>query len=551
MSANLPEIPNRMKGIILALLVLLLWADPIAAQAQFTYTTNADDTLTITGYSGPGGAVTIPTNSHGLTVTSIGNSAFASQASLTKISIPGTITTIGADAFEYCFDLTNAAIATGTHSLGDSAFYYCWNLSSALIPDSVTNIGTNAFSRCARLTSVEIPLGITSLGASTFAYCSGLTNVIIPASVSSIGDFAFVDCTSLASVVVPDDVTNLGVAAFEGCTRLTTAPIPGNVLVIGSVAFFGCPGVTNIAIPPSVTNIGYSAFSECSRLVTITVNPLNSFYGSVNGVLFDKTQTKLVQYPSGAEGGSYTVPGGVTSVVPYSFAYCPYLTNVTIPASVNSIGPWAFNDSYGLEAISVDAQNLSYSSVNGVLFDKNQITLVEFPPGISGSYAIPDGVTSIGNDAFMDCYKPTSITIPASVTNIGDFAFYDCTGVAGVYFQGNPPMCGLYAYDFDDNATVYHLADSSGWSTTFANLPVALWNPVIQTGNASFGLRNNQFGFNITGTTNIPIVVEACTNLANPVWIPLQTLTLANGSFYFSEPFQTNTPARFYRISAP
>jgi hypothetical protein len=78
-----------------------------------------------------------------------------------------------------------------------------------------------------------------------------------------------------------------------------------------------------------------------------------------------------------------------------------------------------------------------------------------------------------------------------------------------------------------------------------------LWNPLIKASGSSFGISNNQFGFNITGTTNIPIVVEACTNLASPVWTPLQTLTLTNGLFYFSDPQWTNYPGRFYRISSP
>ena len=78
-----------------------------------------------------------------------------------------------------------------------------------------------------------------------------------------------------------------------------------------------------------------------------------------------------------------------------------------------------------------------------------------------------------------------------------------------------------------------------------------LWDPLIQASGASFGVQSNQFGLNITGTSNIPIVVEACTNLASPVWIPLQALTLTNGLCYFSEPWQTNTPGRYYRISPP
>jgi hypothetical protein len=95
------------------------------------------------------------------------------------------------------------------------------------------------------------------------------------------------------------------------------------------------------------------------------------------------------------------------------------------------------------------------------------------------------------------------------------------------------------------------LSGTTGWSNTFAGVPAVLWNPLIETGNGSFGLSNNQFGFNITGASNIPIVVQATANLASPVWTTLQSLTLTNGSFYFSEPWQSNSSGRFYRIGAP
>jgi hypothetical protein len=78
-----------------------------------------------------------------------------------------------------------------------------------------------------------------------------------------------------------------------------------------------------------------------------------------------------------------------------------------------------------------------------------------------------------------------------------------------------------------------------------------LWNPSIQTTDASFGVLSNQFGFTISGTTNIPLVVEACTNLVSASWTPLQTCTLTNGSIYFSDPQWTISPTRFYRLRSP
>ena len=82
-------------------------------------------------------------------------------------------------------------------------------------------------------------------------------------------------------------------------------------------------------------------------------------------------------------------------------------------------------------------------------------------------------------------------------------------------------------------------------------VPAKLWNPAISTGDASFGVQNNYFGFNITGTNNYTVVVELCTNMASPVWVPLATNTLVNGVFYFSEPFQANSSGRFYGLGLP
>jgi hypothetical protein len=91
----------------------------------------------------------------------------------------------------------------------------------------------------------------------------------------------------------------------------------------------------------------------------------------------------------------------------------------------------------------------------------------------------------------------------------------------------------------------------TGWGSTFADRPTALWNPQVQTSTASFGVQTNQFGFTIAWASGMVIVVEACTDLAHPTWFPLQTNTLSSDSFYFSEPQWTNYPARFYRFRSP
>jgi hypothetical protein len=236
--------------------------------------------------------------------------------------------------------------------------------------------------------------------------------------------------------------------------------------------------------------------------------------------LFDANQTTLIQYPGGLIGG-YAIPGTVTNIADTAFdaalpgvSFITNLTSLTIPGSVTSIPANSFQYHAGLT-------NLT----------------------------IANGVTGIGVCAFCDCPNLRSVTIAGSVTSIGLQAFCACSGLSNIYFGGNLPAVFSSAFNYCIG-TAYYLPGTTGWSANFAGLPAMLWNPVIQTSDGSFGVRNNQFGFNITGTTNIPIVVEACTNLACPAWTPLTNLTLTNGCFYFSEPGQSGCVGRYYRIGS-
>jgi hypothetical protein len=211
-----------------------------------------------------------------------------------------------------------------------------------------------------------------------------------------------------------------------------------------------------------------------------------------------------------------TISNGVASIGNYMFNCCTNLTSVTIPASVTNIGNNAFSYCTSL-----------------------------------ASLTIPASVTSIGIQVFWNCTGLTNVMIPASVTNVGSYAFYGCTHLAGAYFQGNAPSLGSSVFYTANNATVYYLPGTTNWSSTFGGRPAVLWNPQFQVADTSFGVRTNRFGFNIAGTTNIPIVLEACTNLASPVWQPLQSCALTNGSIYFSDPAWTNYASRMYRIRSP
>jgi hypothetical protein len=167
------------------------------------------------------------------------------------------------------------------------------------------------------------------------------------------------------------------------------------------------------------------------------------------------------------------------------------------------------------------------------------------------SVAIGNSVTGIGGYSFASCSSLTNVLVGSAVTSIGICAFFSCPSLARVYFQGNAPSLGPGAFNHDTIAVVYYLPGTSGWGSTFGNPPTALWTPRVQTGDASCGVRANQFGFNINWAGGMTVVVEASTSLINPAWSPLATNTLAGSSLYFSDPQWTNYPARFYRLRWP
>jgi len=298
----------------------------------------------------------------------------------------------------------------------------------------------------------------------------------------------------------PGNTNTITITKYTGTSTFVAIPTNINNLTVTSIGdrAFYFNGLTSVTIPGSVTNIGEEAFGSCLLLTAISADANNSCFMSVNGVLFDKSESTLLQYPM-AVGGSYTIPGGVTS-----------------------IGEWAFSDCFSLTNVS-----------------------------------IPSTVTSIGNKAFSNCASLASITIPGSVSSIESSAFYACSSLTAVYFNGNAPSADSTVFvstDFNyDPATAYYLAGTTGWDDFSADtdIPAVLWNPLIQTDDRSFGVVSNQYGFNITGTTNFTVLVEACTNLACPVWTPLTNVTLTNGSFYFSDPQWTNYSGRFYGLGFP
>jgi len=377
---------------------------------RFFEFTVSNDEATIIDYTGLGGEIVIPDTLGGYPVTAIGNRAFRNNTSLTGVVIPDSIITIGNEAFQNNISLISVTIGNGVMTIGNQAFQNCASLTNVVIGDSVTTIGNRAFQNNTSLTEVIISDSVNSIEWDAFAG-AGLTNITFPNSVTSIGGGAFRN-TLLTNVVIPDNITYIGSRAF-----LT------------------------------------------STLAGITVDENNPNYASIDGVLFNRSLTTLIQYPT-SRAGSYIIPYGVTVIESFAFYRSEFLTGITIPDSVISIGMWAFAHCLDLTGVAIPD---SVTSVGRFAFSNNiSLTYAIIGDGltyISGymfayspflnNVIIGNGVTAIGERAFFGCRFLRRITVPESVTFIGWQAFHHNAG--DMWFPDYRPLPFLVIYCYENS----------------------------------------------------------------------------------------------------
>ncbi|MBO7496591.1 MAG: leucine-rich repeat domain-containing protein [Salinivirgaceae bacterium] len=436
-------------------------------------------------------SVTIPNS-----VTSIGEEAFAYCSNLSSVTIPNSVTSISDYAFFGCSGLTSVVIPESVTSIGSFAFGGCICLTSITIPSSVTSIGASAFLACNNLTTyitdngirykvlydncvevdekgnnqfysgeVVIPqlvsMGsksytVTSIGAGAFGYCE-ITSITIPNSVTSISDYAFFGCMELTSITIPESVTNIGNYSFAACSKLGSITIPESVTNIGENAFGSCSSLTTVTMPCSYT-VGNGAFLNCDNVEYITQNGVK-YHVTKNDVANNDYEVEVTSNDP-PYSGTLSIADvitlddvkkyKVTSIWMFAFSGCKNLTTVNIPSSVKNIGSTGgetFAGCGNLEAINVESGNNSYTSIDGVLFDKNKTVIICYPADKDGTtYEIPETVTKIGFRSFLGCDKLESVTIPENVREINREAFYDCTNLKSVNIPEGVTDIGLNAF---------------------------------------------------------------------------------------------------------
>ena len=228
--------------------------------------------------------------------------------------------------------------------------------------------------------------------------------------------------------------------------------------IISNYMFFST-ALRNVTLPNSVTSIGNYAF-QSSGLTSITIG------------------------------------NSVTSIGDYAFSGCSGLTSVSIPNNVTSIGNSAFWGCSSLKEFVVLEQNQNYSSIDGVLFNKDKTTIITCPQGKSGVYTIPNSVTLI-NGAFFGCTGLTSITIPNSVTSIGNSAFSGCTGLTSITIPNSVAVIGGSAFSDCSGLTSITIPNSvtaiGGYAFLRCNTltSITIGNSVNSIGGSAFSGCNN------------------------------------------------------------
>ena len=403
---------------------------------------------------------------------------------ITSVIIGNDVSNIGYEAFFNCSNLTKVVFGNSVDSIGNGAFARCNSLTAIDIPGSVTKIGAGAFGESG-LTTVIIPNSVTFIADHAFADCSSLTSVSIASSVDSIGAGAF-RCNSLKEIVnyrkIPQNL-NMGEYPGAGPHHPGGGTLdPFNFVDKTNCILWVPDGSVNayraaegwkdfskmgvIGDPASITTVNVNQSGTTGALTwelcsdgTLTISgkgempnfsrignrppPWDYLENSILKVVIEDDVTRIgtQAFSSYSNVTAVSIGSSVTSIGTAAFAGCTSLSSVTIPKTVSEIENRAFTACSGLVEINVDVNNSAYCSKDGVVYSKDEKTLVQYPGGKTETYFdVPASVTHIGVSAFASCSNLTSLTVGNSVTSIGEWAVFNCESLASLTV-GNLVTC--------------------------------------------------------------------------------------------------------------
>lgn len=355
-----------------------------------------------------------------------------------SINLPSSLKYISSYAFSSCDNITNMTIPEGVVSIGSYAFEYCTGLKTIKLPSTLTSLGNGCFIECASLTGLDVPASVTVLPLSLIRNCKNITSFEIKDTVTDISS-AFTG-SGIRSIHIPANVKYM-FSAFDECSDLATITVdPNNSKYYASnnilfqkasyegdyerIQRFPCiESFTSYVVPEIVSgiemdaltgnnyfkdltlssNISYFSLSYSPALENVFVNPANTSFTSVDGILYSNNNTVLELFPYAKNYSSFTVPSNVTEVDSYAFYHNPYLTEITVPSSVTKMDMCAIDNCENLKTVNMAPGEHDSSAINGCY-----------------------NLSTINFDGTMEEWKATGLT----------FSYYECES-------------GLYAYCSD------------------------------------------------------------------------------------------------------
>jgi len=380
---------------------------------------------------------------------------------------------IAESAFINCMKLKRLSFPDSLRIIEPNSFVDCQHLIELNIPDRVIRIGERAFLGCVSLTTLKLPMQLEQLSDSLCSGCSNLSQIVIPNSVISIGDRAFEECVQLANINLPDGLVSIGSNAFTNCQQLTSIHIPSGIEQVMSGTFSGCKMLVGIDLPSGIKRIGAQSFYKCASLNQINIPDSVEEIGQEAFAYCSKLD--MIQ-----------LPDRLTRLEHRVFSSCSSLSAIRLTSHINSIANDAFESCVNLRSIDVAAENQTYSSQDGVLYDKTKSILIKYPKASPNrQFIIPDGVSEIEPHAFIHSDNLQNVTIPVTVKRIGSGAFLFCSKLDYANFQGTVPIMGDDIFEYcSDRFTIYCLEGRTGFANL--NYPVQ----ILKTGYLSVVFRD-------------------------------------------------------------